>query len=434
MPFKSATWKNIIHPDDLELINKNVIQHCDNENHPYDQTVRYTHQFGQTIWMRRKGMAIRNKEGKPVRMIGIHANVSELKNTQIKLKAQVEFNNQIMESSEIGSWHWDLNSNQFEISNQWASHIGYSSADFSNYTFNDFQLLLHKEDIQGSLMSINTHLEGANIKLEFECRIKHYNGQWIWVLYKGGVIGRNIDGTPKTVSGTQQVIDARKRNELLLLKYKSLTETTNHGSNIGTWEVDLNSMTSYWSNVTKKIHEVPSNFLSTVENGINFYKKGESRDKISNLFNEAVAKAQQFDDVFEIVTAKGNIKYVRAIGVPIVKNGKVVSVNGLFQDVDSETRLNQKLKLQEEQFRQTFEFAAIGIAIVSLDGKWVRVNKSTTKMLGYSEAELIQLTFQDITHPEDLSNDLNLLDQLVNKKIEAYTIEKRYFHKDGNTI
>ena len=283
-------------------------------------------------------------------------------------------------------------------------------------------------------MSINTHLEGANIKLEFECRIKHYNGQWIWVLYKGGVIGRNIDGTPKTVSGTQQVIDARKRNELLLLKYKSLTETTNHGSNIGTWEVDLNSMTSYWSNVTKKIHEVPSNFLSTVENGINFYKKGESRDKISNLFNEAVAKAQQFDDVFEIVTAKGNIKYVRAIGVPIVKNGKVVSVNGLFQDVDSETRLNQKLKLQEEQFRQTFEFAAIGIAIVSLDGKWVRVNKSTTKMLGYSEAELIQLTFQDITHPEDLSNDLNLLDQLVNKKIEAYTIEKRYFHKDGNTI
>lgn len=233
MPFKSATWKNIIHPDDLELINKNVIQHCDNENHPYDQTVRYTHQFGQTIWLRRKGMAIRNKEGKPVRMIGIHANVSELKNTQIKLKAQVEFNNQIMESSEIGSWHWDLNSNQFEISNQWASHIGYSSADFSNYTFNDFQLLLHKEDIQGSLMSINTHLEGANIKLEFECRIKHYNGQWIWVLYKGGVIGRNIDGTPKTVSGTQQVIDARKRNELLLLKYKSLTETTNHGSNIG---------------------------------------------------------------------------------------------------------------------------------------------------------------------------------------------------------
>ena len=112
----------------------------------------------------------------------------------------------------------------------------------------------------------------------------------------------------------------------------------------------------------------------------------------------------------------------------------MVSVNGLFQDVDSETRLNQKLKLQEEQFRQTFEFAAIGIAIVSLDGKWVRVNKSTTKMLGYSEAELIQLTFQDITHPEDLSNDLNLLDQLVNKKIEAYTIEKRYFHKDGNTI
>ncbi|MFT6441112.1 MAG: PAS domain S-box-containing protein, partial [Salibacteraceae bacterium] len=137
---------------------------------------------------------------------------------------------------------------------------------------------------------------------------------------------------------------------------------------------------------------------------------------------------------FEIVTAKGNIKYVRAIGVPIVKNGKVVSVNGLFQDVDSETRLNQKLKLQEEQFRQTFEFAAIGMAIVGLNGKWVQVNKSITKMLGYTEAELMQLTFQDITHPEDLKNDIDLLDNLVNRKIEAYTMEKRYFHKDGSTI
>lgn len=434
MPHKSAVWQNIIHPEDLKSATKNLHLHCNNPNYPYDQIVRYTHQFGETVWIRCKGIAIRDEKGKAIRMLGVHENVSELKETQIKLNSQIELNQHIMESSGIGSWKWDIVTGKIEISDLWANLIGYSKIELGDLNFENWQRLLHRDDLKRVLDELNLHLEGVTEKLELEARLKHKEGHWIWILTKGKVISRNSNGFPVVVIGTQQDISNRKRNELLLTRYKSLIETTTNVSSIGSWEVNLDLMTSYWSDVTKKIHEVPTDFVSTVENGINFYKEGENRDKISTLFNDAVAKAKQFDDVFEIVTANGNIKYVRAIGIPIVKNGKVVSVNGLFQDVDSETRLNQKLKLQEEQFRQTFEFAAIGMAIVGLNGKWVQVNKSITKMLGYTEAELMQLTFQDITHPEDLKNDLDLLDQLVNRKIEAYTMEKRYFHKDGSTI
>lgn len=96
--------------------------------------------------------------------------------------------------------------------------------------------------------------------------------------------------------------------------------------------------------------------------------------------------------------------------------------------------LDEKLRISEERFRRAFEHAAIGMAIVSTTGKWLRINKSLSDMLGYSSAELMKLNFQDITHPEDLNKDLVLLNELIGRKRESYQMEKRYFHKNGHMV
>jgi PAS domain S-box-containing protein len=85
-------------------------------------------------------------------------------------------------------------------------------------------------------------------------------------------------------------------------------------------------------------------------------------------------------------------------------------------------------------FQNAFDFAAIGMALVGLDGRWLKVNRSICDLVGYSEAELLRLTFQDITHPDDLDLDLLNLGQLVRDEIPGYQMEKRYFHKDGHII
>lgn len=96
--------------------------------------------------------------------------------------------------------------------------------------------------------------------------------------------------------------------------------------------------------------------------------------------------------------------------------------------------LAEKLKISETAFQNNFENAAIGMAIVSLKGNWVNVNSRICTMLGYSKSELIQLTFQDITVPEDLEKDLALLNKLIEGEIDHYQFEKRYFHKDGSIV
>jgi PAS domain S-box-containing protein len=93
-----------------------------------------------------------------------------------------------------------------------------------------------------------------------------------------------------------------------------------------------------------------------------------------------------------------------------------------------------ELRLSESKFSNAFNFSGIGMGLVSIEGTWINVNESLSKLLGYTKKELIALTFQDITHPEDLSRDLSYLLRLIKGEITTYQTEKRYIHKNGKII
>ena len=92
------------------------------------------------------------------------------------------------------------------------------------------------------------------------------------------------------------------------------------------------------------------------------------------------------------------------------------------------------LRESEERFRSTFDNAAVGMAHVAPDGSWLRVNRRVCEIVGYEPEELLQITFQDITHPDDLEADLGLLQETVEGKRDNYRIDKRYFRKDGSIV
>ena len=94
----------------------------------------------------------------------------------------------------------------------------------------------------------------------------------------------------------------------------------------------------------------------------------------------------------------------------------------------------EALRASEEQFRNAFEFAGIGMAIVDLDGRWVRVNTTLCEILGYKESALLVLTFIDLTHPEDVDADLDNVRKLLAGQVRYYQLEKRYIHRDGHIV
>ncbi len=104
-------------------------------------------------------------------------------------------------------------------------------------------------------------------------------------------------------------------------------------------------------------------------------------------------------------------------------------INNSFQK-SSEIALRES----EQKFHSVFEQAAVGIARVSPDGKFLEVNQKLCDIIGYSKKELIQKTFQEITHPDDLDIDLGLVHQILNNERQTYNLEKRYFHKNGSIV
>lgn len=106
----------------------------------------------------------------------------------------------------------------------------------------------------------------------------------------------------------------------------------------------------------------------------------------------------------------------------------------LAQEVSDRQQFEVSLQESEARFRSAFDDAAIGMALVALDGHWLKVNNSLCNIVGYSEAELLTMTFQEITHPDDLETDLHYVRQMLTDEIRTYQMEKRYFHKSGHVI
>jgi len=92
------------------------------------------------------------------------------------------------------------------------------------------------------------------------------------------------------------------------------------------------------------------------------------------------------------------------------------------------------LQESEELFRSAFDYAAIGMALVSTKGRWLQVNRSLCDILGYTEQELLATSFQKVTHPDDLGMALSQIKQLLRGKIPTYQMEKRYHHKQGHAV
>lgn len=96
--------------------------------------------------------------------------------------------------------------------------------------------------------------------------------------------------------------------------------------------------------------------------------------------------------------------------------------------------VDQAMRQSEARFRATFRGAAIGLAHVDLQGRWLMVNSSLCEMVGYGEAQLLARDFQSITHPDDLSADLDHVKALLDGHGNSYSMEKRYIRSDGTVF
>ncbi|NES65944.1 MAG: PAS domain S-box protein [Okeania sp. SIO2D1] len=144
---------------------------------------------------------------------------------------------------------------------------------------------------------------------------------------------------------------------------------------------------------------------------------------------QVVETGKVFQEEFSTNIFTPNISWLQHMVVPLADGIAITA-----RDITERKQMEKILQEREQRFRLAFDDAPIGMALVSLDGDFLEVNHALCEMIGYSEAELIQLTFQEITYPDDLAADLAFVHELLEGKKSKYNMEKRYISKQGNIV
>ncbi|HEY9667448.1 MAG TPA: PAS domain S-box protein, partial [Coleofasciculaceae cyanobacterium] len=159
----------------------------------------------------------------------------------------------------------------------------------------------------------------------------------------------------------------------------------------------------------------------------------EDKDRISNILPHI--GQQNFTYEYRIVRPDSQERWIRTRTFVVNdESGNLHRIVGLSEDFTERKHLELALQQSEKWFRNAFETAAVGMCLVSPEGHCLDANRSICQILGYSEQELLSLSWQEITYPEDVETDQNLAQQLWNGEISSYQLEKRYRHKQEQII
>jgi len=170
----------------------------------------------------------------------------------------------------------------------------------------------------------------------------------------------------------------------------ALYEQTNEVASIGGWEVDLVRNEIYWSPITKRIHGVPDTYIPNLTRSIDFFKEGDSRNRILAAFLAAVEKGESYDLELELVTARGDELWVRVKGNAELINGTCIRVYGTFQDIQTEKLQDIQLANSEIKYRSIIENSLYAFLQTIPGVAITEANRAAMEMFGYTLEEFRQ--------------------------------------------
>ncbi|MCH2057087.1 MAG: PAS domain-containing protein [Thalassotalea sp.] len=229
----------------------------------------------------------------------------------------------------------------------------------------------------------------------------------------------------------------RQKQQSQVRSQQLLMEQMSQLARIGAWEVDLTTQSVQWSSMTKQIHEVPADYEPDLNTGINFYKEGASRDRISEVVERAIKTGEHYHEELELVTAKGNEIWVAAKGVAVFQGGECVKLYGSFQDITERVKSQRQLANSNESLALIMQSTAVGIWDWDVDSDTIEVNERFAEVIGYTQSELGPLkreATRDFAHPEDLKKSDEILRQHWQGEVDNYSCELRLRHKRGHWV
>ena len=205
---------------------------------------------------------------------------------------------------------------------------------------------------------------------------------------------------------------------------------------IGVWEYNIQDKFIRWDSAMRKIYGVKDEQELVSYKEWLSYVLPEDVNKLGTVLLEASKNQDTFQFNFNIRRASdGRIRHIQA-RAKTHRNAKGIPFRmiGVNVDVTVQRQFEDALREAEARFRSSFEWAAIGMAMLDFKGQFLQVNKALSEILGYSEEELLGFSFDAITHPQDTMQHTHLVRDVLKGRRHNYQLEKRYIHKEGHVV
>src|SRR4051794_30000571 len=195
----------------------------------------------------------------------------------------------------------------------------------------------------------------------------------------------------------------------------------------------LDGIITSWNKGAQRIYGYSPE--ETVGQSISMLVPPERPDEIPRILAR-VRRGEKMDHFETVRVTKDGRKLDISLTISPLRNseGTIIGASTIARDLTESKLAEDALRESEERFRATFEQAAVGIAHVGLGGEWLRVNQKLCDIVGYPREELLNLTFKDITYPNDLDRDVECLRWMLDGRTDTYSTEKRYVRKGGSLV
>ena len=397
----------------------------------YDEEFRVSWPDNSEHWLWTKGRFSFDEAGRALRVAGIVTDITERKQVESSLRESEERFRAVFDQAAAGICVVGMDYCFQRVNERFCEIVGYSADELVGS--GKCVDTTHPDDRAGDAAGVARLLAGEE-SVTLEKRYIRKDERVVWARLTLSLM-RSPSGEPQQFLGVVADITERKRAEDLLLESQRRLAMATESAHIGIWDWDVVANKLVWDAQMYALYGVREQDFSGAYDAWQSVLHADDRTEAEADLHAALDGTRDFHSQFRVVWPDGEVRHVEGHGlVQRAEDGSAVRMTGLNRDITERIQAEELLRESEARFSGAFEFAPIGVALVSLDGRWQQVNQAVCDVLGYPEAELLTLTFQEITHPDDLEADLENVHSLLAGEIRSYQMEKRYFHARGNLV
>jgi len=310
-----------------------------------------------------------------------------LRETQARYKA-------ILEGTNVGTWEWNIQTGETIFNERWAQIIGYHLEELSPTTIDTWAKVTHPDDLKKCQEKLEGHFQGEQDHYECECRIKHKDGHWVWVLDRGTVMEWSHDGKPLWMFGTHTDITRLKQTqEELLSQKKALHERNKEISCIFNMSEIVRNQSLKWGEILQQVVSIiPPAFQNPLLTCAKIVFKGTVYQTATfiqtpvKLTSDIIIRGEEVGTL-EVCLKKDSDQE----NVPLFLDSEKRLVHSLSERIGQigEHKASEKALIErEEKFRTLFETMAQGVVYHNKTGEIIACNASAEKILGLSLSQM----------------------------------------------